>query len=135
MATKRKTLADPTPARKPRAKAPPDMERVPQPGGRGALLRGGVPGNRGGMNYPDAFKAKMRELANRAVQALELSKILEDPTSELYLPAAKWAADYGFGKPVQQVEVSGEVGSYIAEVPAKVASADAWARTHQPKRQ
>lgn len=35
---------------------------IPQPGGRGALLSGGMPGNKGGSKPPDALRAKLREL-------------------------------------------------------------------------
>lgn len=46
--------------RKPRADLPP---LVPQPGGRGAIYRGGVPGNAGGGRPRDAVRAKLLHLA------------------------------------------------------------------------
>src|SRR4051812_33221468 len=40
----------------------PEVRRIPQPGGRGALLAGGMPGNRGGGRKPGLIRAQIREL-------------------------------------------------------------------------
>lgn len=81
---------------------------VPQPHG-GALRVGGAPGNKGGPGRPpDAFKARMAALADRAARALEVARILDDPEHPLYLDAAKWAADRGYGKPEATQTVKGD---------------------------
>jgi hypothetical protein len=94
------------------------------PGRNGGTLN--VGGTMSPGRPPDEFKAFMRSLATRAQQALAVAKILDDPTDEKYLPAAKWAAEQGYGKPTQQIEHSGTVGSYVVEVPAKL-SPEQWA--------
>lgn len=67
MATKRVTAAEArakvAAPRKPRAKAPADAPRTAQPHG-GALLAGGVKGNRGGMSIPSALREMAREHAH-----------------------------------------------------------------------
>jgi hypothetical protein len=87
---------------------------VPRPNGRGALWSGGTPGNAGGSGRPpDEFKALMRSLADRGARALAVASILDDPSNPLFLPAAKWATEQGYGKPAQSREVTGKDGEAL----------------------
>jgi len=78
---------------------------VPQAHG-GALNSGGTPGNSGGGRSPDAFKALMASLADRAGQAMAAGKVLDDASGPMYLDAAKWVADRGYGKAHQSVDMT-----------------------------
>jgi hypothetical protein len=53
----------------------------------------------------------MKALADRAAQALEVAKVVDDPAHPLFMEAAKWAAERGYGKPLQRVEATGADGS------------------------
>jgi len=77
---------------------------IPQPGGRGALLSGGRPGNPGGGRPPDQFKAMCRDLASKQDVMESVSLILSDPDHPLFLGALKWASEHGYGKPNQPLE-------------------------------
>jgi hypothetical protein len=85
--------------------------RVPAHG-RGQLKVGGV--NPGGGRPKDEFKARMRELASGAETEAALTKILNDSTHPHYMKALAFAAEHGYGKPTDHVEVSGKDGGPIA---------------------
>ena len=55
------------------------MEKVPQPHG-GALLAGGMPGNKGGGRPSDELKAKMARLSNDVAEELA-KRLASDPGS------------------------------------------------------
>lgn len=78
------------------------------PGRNGGVLRRGNPGNKGGPK-PDEFKARMRELATLAAKREYAEKIIRDIDHPLWLGAAKWAAEQGYGKPEQPVTTSGKI--------------------------
>jgi hypothetical protein len=83
---------------------------VEQPHG-GALLSGGVPGNKGGTGRPpDEFKARMRELVTRAEVEQELETVLGTRDHPQWLGALKYATEHGYGKPKESLEVSGKIG-------------------------
>lgn len=90
--------------------------RVPKHG-RGALRVGGT--NPGAGRPPDAFRELCQGLASKDDTIKVVERVLKDDEHPAWLGALKWATEHGYGKPTQQVEVSGEVGSYVAEVPAK----------------
>lgn len=97
---------------KPRIKAPADAERVPQKHG-GALLRGGVKRNPGGTQKQEAFRDRMRALASNEVAIAFLEEILEDPDHPAFMAARRYVTEYGYGKPVQPVEHTGDGGGPI----------------------
>jgi hypothetical protein len=87
---------------------------VPRANGGGALWSGGTPGNAGGSGRPpDEFKALMRSLADRGARALAVASILDDPSNPLFLSAAKWATEQGYGRPAQSHEVTGSNGEAL----------------------
>jgi hypothetical protein len=102
-------VADPKPApkRRPRSKAKPEEPKlVPRPDGKGALLTGGVPGNKGGTGRPpNEVRALARELGYRSLGAIDkvLAKIeaqLQEGKSvntDLLLKIADHANKYGLG--------------------------------------
>lgn len=71
-------------------------ELIPQPGGRGALLTGGMPGNVGGGRPPDEFKRMLAHLSSRAKTIGALSKILKDPDHKMFMQALEYATDRGY---------------------------------------
>ena len=87
---------------------------VPQPGGKGALLTGGVPGNKGGGRPPDEFKRRMAELASsdKALAYLEAS-LNGEHGPEVALRAQQYAAERGYGKVSQAVEHTGKDGASL----------------------
>lgn len=99
---------------------------IPQPNGRGALLTGGVPGNKGGGRTPDAFKVLCQQLACSGAEGV--ARIMSKPDAEdhpAYLGALKWATEHGYGKPKEtqdvnikaEVEVKGSIQWGKTEVP------------------
>lgn len=97
-------------ADEPANKSAPKPREKPRtrPGRNGGTLLTG-PTNKGGPGRPpNAFKARMAQLADRAAQALEAARILDDPEHPLYLDAAKWAADRGYGKPEATQTLKGD---------------------------
>lgn len=86
-------------------KTPKVGELVPQPNGRGALRFGGT--NKGGPGRPpDAWKARMRALADRGAQTLETKRVLEDETHPLFEAAWKFATEQGHGKASQNIDLT-----------------------------
>lgn len=76
--------------------------------GRGQLKVGGV--NPGGGRPKDEFKARMRELASGAETEAALQTILNDSQHPHYMKALAFAAEHGYGKPTDHVEMSGVGG-------------------------
>ena len=75
--------------------------------GRGKVRLGSLPGNKGGTGRPpNAFKARMKALADRWAQAAEAKKILDNPEHPYWMHAGRFAAEHGYGKPEQSVQVS-----------------------------
>lgn len=88
---------------------------VPQPNGRGALLSGGLPGNKGGGRPKDEFQARMRELASGEEALNYFEQCLRgDHGYKAHTSAMSFAAEHGYGKPTDHVEVSGKDGGPIA---------------------
>lgn len=81
-------------------------QKIPQPHG-GALLSGGVPGNRGGSGGgrpPDEFKARMRELATTAEAEAYFGRCMAGEFGpKFYLAALAHATDRGYGKAAQPI--------------------------------
>lgn len=82
---------------------------IPQPNGKGALLSGGVPGNRGGGRTPDAIRRTLRDvledegipLIRRVMRGEEGKPCQECGQSvsvDQRLKAADMAAKYGLGE-------------------------------------
>lgn len=109
------------------AKAP---ALVSQPGGRGALLTGGVPGNAGGTGRPPNWLKQWCDdmLADPAARVALQRALQGEDVPATTLTAWKLVSERAHGKPLQAVELSGEVGTRIVRVPAKAPSAEAWAR-------
>jgi hypothetical protein len=82
---------------------------VPQPGGRGALYAGGVPGNAGGGRPADELKKKFRELVSDDTRIQLLDTILRDSEHKLFSWAYETALEHGYGKATQTIAVLTEV--------------------------
>ena len=72
----------------------------------GKLNSGGVFPNMG--RTPDAWKAEMRDLADRAAKAARAQQILETPDHPAWLGAWRFVAEHGYGKPTQRIEHAGD---------------------------
>ena len=78
---------------------------VDQPHG-GALLNGGIPGNKGGGRPPNEFKQRMAALVSRD----DVERYLEECLSgahgpKIFLQAYEMACNFGYGKPSQPIDV------------------------------
>ena len=64
------------------------------------MLSGGVPGNKGGGRPANVFRRRLQDLVG-SDEALEYLKrcILGEEGPRIALQAAKYAAEFGFGKP------------------------------------
>lgn len=80
--------------------------------GRGQLKVGGV--NPGGGRPKDEFKARMRELASGAEAEAALLTILKDSQHPHYMKALAFAAEHGYGKATDHVEMTGAGGAPLA---------------------
>lgn len=79
---------------------------VPQPHG-GALRNGGT--NKGGTGRPpDAWKAKMRELADRWAQAAEANRVLDDPDHKEWMAAGRFVGEQAHGKADAKTTIAGD---------------------------
>lgn len=88
---------------------------IPQPHG-GALLAGGMPGNKGG-RPPDLFKRRMRAAATYGAKQAYLAKCLRgDEGPQAYISAMRFCAEHGYGKPQEHVEHGGTIGLRIEVV-------------------
>ena len=66
--------------------------------------------NKGGTGRPpDAFRARMRELATYADQQGHIESVLSDPDHAQWMAALRHVTEHGYGKPAQSVEVSGNL--------------------------
>jgi hypothetical protein len=89
-------------------------ELIPQPDGRGALLSGGMPGNKGGTGRPPSLiRAALRESFDARIQILE-----EIADGKLYevkdrIKAMETLAKYGLGT---KSEVTGADGAPLNPV-------------------
>jgi hypothetical protein len=75
---------------------------IPQPNGRGALLSGGKPGNKGGGNIKTGFREGLRGLGPKAIQKVE--KALDGKSDVIALKAVEVIGKYGYGEPKILVE-------------------------------
>jgi hypothetical protein len=81
-----------------------EPQLIPSPSGRGKLLTGGKPGNKGGGRPPDEFKRRMREIATRKETEDFLDRCINGEFGPLfYFRALEFAADRGYGKPTQSI--------------------------------
>lgn len=79
---------------------------VKRPNGAGALLSGGVPGNKGGTGRPpDEFKARMRELASAPAVERELVRVMKSARHREWMNALRYATEHGYGKAKEHVQV------------------------------
>ena len=91
-----------------------------QPASRnGGALRVGNPGNRGGRGVTKTFTLRCQHLAEEAAKTVEAAKIVKDPTHPLFMEAAKWCADRGFGKAAQPI-TGADLGPIQTEDVSKV---------------
>lgn len=79
---------------------------MPQARG-GALLTGGVPGNKGG-RPPDAWKALCRELASREEMLAQARAVLGDREHPAWLGAWRFVAEQAYGKAEATQTVKGD---------------------------
>lgn len=79
-------------------------ELVPQPHG-GALRRGGT--NKGGSGRPpDAFREFCRRMASGGKNRMrQLREVLADKNHPHFMAARRYVTEYGYGKPIQPVEL------------------------------
>jgi hypothetical protein len=81
------------------------LKLVPQPNGKGALLSGGVPGNKGGSGRPrKAFKKFCRELAASEKYQKALEDAATDDKHDQFIGAAKLVATFATSKPAKKVD-------------------------------
>ena len=79
---------------------------IPQPNGRGALLAGGMPGNKGGSGRPpDEFKQLCETLTLTAMRQ-HVQTILTNPDHPHFMRALEWASAHRYGKPQQHMDVT-----------------------------
>jgi hypothetical protein len=72
--------------------------------GKGILKRGGD--NPGGGRPPNWFVNKCRELTTRDQTLQMITEILSDKNHPAYMQALKWAAENGYGKPKESLELT-----------------------------
>ena len=97
-------------------KATPHVEKSsPKTRNRGAFVKGdpriqrGRGPKKGAENAgrpPDWWKAKMRELRDRALIAAEAEKVLEDPDHPAWLSATKFMHEAVEGKPATAIDLT-----------------------------
>ena len=80
----------------------------PQPHG-GALLAGGIPGNKGGGRPPNAFKDFLADLRRDPQALAALRAAACDPSLRSFGAAWKLAADYDDDKPAEKRQIVGPV--------------------------
>lgn len=129
-------------------------QQTPQPGelvvrpssNGGALRYGSKPGNTPGTGRPsDKIRAMLRRVSRenldrirkiaageritQLVRGPEGVLVQEElvPSLEHQIKAQELCLRYGIG-PLEKIEHSGAVGSYVAVVPAKAAKAETWAK-------
>lgn len=88
---------------------------TPSPLNGVALPVGAHPGNTGGKpgrsgRKPDEFKAFMRQLVSSTQVESALEGILSNPMHSDFIKAYKMAAEFGYGRATQAVELTGENG-------------------------
>lgn len=90
--------------------------QLTMPGRNGGTL------NRGGNHSPgrptDAFKAKMRSLADRWAQAAEAERVLDNPDHPNWMAAGRFAAEHGYGKPKESQDINLNV-RHVIRVPVE----------------
>jgi len=82
--------------------------RVPKHGG-GRLRNGGKRGNKGGGRKPQEYKRWLASLLDSETHRDEFKLAMEDRTDPRFEFATKHAAEYGLGKPAQNVNVNATV--------------------------
>ena len=92
---------------------------VPQAHG-GALLSGGLPGNRGGGRTPDAFKRWCADQLAGPDREAAVEKVLRDSSHPAYSAMWKAVADRAYGRPKESVEHSGSIGAVIEHQPLTI---------------
>lgn len=103
-ATARKSRSAATKRAAKSAKAKPDL--IPQPHG-GALLSGGVPGNKGGTGRPPNWlKDWCDDLLANPEAKKQVEAILKDRDHSAYASMWKAVADRAHGKPRESVDVN-----------------------------
>jgi len=97
-----------------RQTAKPDL--IPQPNG-GALLPGGMPGNKGNIHAkrtpgtgqkPDAWKQLCRDLVSDTEVLAVAESVLKDKNHPAWLGAFKFVGEQGFGKAKQEVDIGSD---------------------------
>ena len=74
---------------------------------------------------PNEFKAQLAALASREETIRALAAILEDPNHPHFIQALKFAADRGYGRPTQPLEVGPAHPTIVLVAPEKL-STEAW---------
>ena len=81
---------------------------VPQPNG-GALLTGGVPGNKGGGRPPKKFAAFMRGLRESGDVQQAIERAARDESSRGFQPVLRAMTDYDDEKPAEKQQLVGPI--------------------------
>lgn len=85
------------------------------PGRNGGTLLVGGDGVSGG-RPPDEFKRMCRELVTRDETWQAVQEILKDKGHPHYMSALKWAAEHGYGKPVETVNIDTPKDGTLAQL-------------------
>lgn len=95
------------------AKAKPTL--IPQPNGRGALLSGGVVGNKGGTGRPPNWLKDWCDdlLADPKCQA-QVEAVLQDKDHTAFASMWRAVSERAKGKPGQSIELTGKDGGPVA---------------------
>jgi hypothetical protein len=77
----------------------------------GGAIHQGPPANpvAGPGRPPDAFRELCRELASAEKTIGSIRVILGNPKHPQFVAALKWASEHGYGKPKQDVAVTGDI--------------------------
>ena len=83
---------------------------IPQPGGRGALLSGGMPGNKGGPGRPrNELKEALAEIRRDPEAQKALAEAAKDPESKGFPVAWRLAERYDPDRPSERLDVTGNL--------------------------
>ena len=105
----------------------------------GAAIIPGNPGNSGGKpgrsgRTPNAFKRRLRQLVCSEETEAYLAQCLRgEHGPKVFLTAYRYCVDQAYGRPVQAVQVEGDVRQFVMEVPSKETAAE-WERRWTPDR-
>ena len=77
---------------------------------------------------PNEFKAQLAALASREETIRALAAILEDPNHPHFIHALKFAADRGYGRPTQPLQIDADNRVVVLVAPEKLSNEEWMAR-------